>query len=123
MSTLPNSERCPYCGGTKFNILPRKQAAQWRTLAYYRCGDCGTTFDPPSAKAVRPHIGDLIVRERGITKDFVITLVGASSAQETHCASRTDAITLATRAANGLRANVWETGDGLTFDLIAGYGV
>jgi len=31
-------------------------------------------------------------------------------------------ITLATDAARPLRASVWETGDGVTFDLIVSYG-
>ena len=120
---MPSSTpiRCTYCGSTRTNGL-HQQLTPLRTLAYVRCEDCGTTFerDKPSA-AVRPHIGDLIVRQQRDKDEFVITQVGASASQLMRCATREYAIRLATLAARSLRATVWETFDGLTFDVIATY--
>jgi len=124
MLSFPVCDRCPYCGSTNLKSLPHEEVTQRRLVAYLSCGDCGTTFEPPSRNAragPRPHIGDLVVRQRRDHEGFVITLLGASSSQETQCASRAYALTLATRAARPLRVNVWETNDGVTFDLIASY--
>lgn len=75
-----------------------------------------------STRGMRPCIGDLIVQRHRNHVGYVITLVGASASRETYCDSRECAITLATRAARPLRATVWETSDGTTFDLVPNYG-
>lgn len=99
----------------------KEHVTQLRALIYVQCEDCGTMFDPLVANAAWPHIGDLVVRQQHDQDGFVITLVGASASQEMRCASREYAIRLARRAARPLRATVWETDDGLTFDVIATY--
>jgi hypothetical protein len=65
-----------------------------------------------------PQIGDLIVRPRRRSHDFIISILGASASRQTHCATRDDAVTLATRTATLLRSAVWETEDGISFDRV-----
>ena len=60
-----------------------------------------------------------MVRPRRDREGFVIVLLGASASQEMCCPSRAFAITFVTRTARSLQASVWETVDGVTFELIA----
>lgn len=118
-------ERCPYCASRNVHNLPLEQVTQLRMLAFLKCCDCGTTFEPATDTpgiVMRPHIGDFVVRQRRESEGFIISLLGASASHETYCASHAYAIALARRAARPMRANVWETTDGVTFDLVGTYG-
>ncbi len=124
--SLAICERCPYCGSGSLESLPHETITRLRILAYLRCRDCGTSFEPTRqnvSAAIHPHIGDLIVRHRRDTDGFVVTLLGASASQERYCANRDYAVALAASTAAPLQSDVWETNDGLTFELVTSYSM
>jgi len=118
-------ERCPYCASRNLQSLPLEQITNLRMLAFLRCCDCGTSFESAADTPhiiMRPHIGDFVVRQRRATGGFIVSLLGASASHETHCASHAYAIALARQAARPMGSHVWETTDGVTFDLVGTYG-